>query len=45
MLDRLRDRQLARTVTSFNVVQQLVAFPMLFLGGSYFPSTLAGLRP
>jgi len=27
----------ARTVTSFNVVQQLVAFPMLFLGGSYFP--------
>jgi len=27
----------ARTVTSFNAVQQLVAFPMLFLGRSYFP--------
>jgi ABC-2 type transport system permease protein len=27
----------ARTVQSFNAVQQLVAFPMLFLGRSYFP--------
>ncbi len=27
----------ARTTTSFSAVQQLVAFPMLFLGRSYFP--------
>lgn len=27
----------ARKVTSFGAVQQLVAFPMLFLGRSYFP--------
>ncbi len=27
----------ARTVQSFSAVQQLVAFPMLFLGRSYFP--------
>jgi ABC-2 type transport system permease protein len=27
----------ARTATSFSAVQQLVAFPMLFLGRSYFP--------
>lgn len=27
----------ARTMPSFNAVQQLVAFPMLFLGRSYFP--------
>ncbi len=27
----------ARQVTSFSAVQQLIAFPMLFLGRSYFP--------
>jgi ABC-2 type transport system permease protein len=27
----------ARTVTSYSATQQLVAFPMLFLGRSYFP--------
>lgn len=27
----------ARTVTSFSAAQQLLAFPMLFLGRSYFP--------
>jgi ABC-2 type transport system permease protein len=27
----------AHTVTSYSVFQQLVTFPMLFLGGSYFP--------
>ncbi len=36
----------ARTVTSFNVAQQLTAFPMLFLGRSYFPiDPPAALQP
>ncbi len=36
----------ARTVQSFSAVQQLVAFPMLFLGRSYFPiDPSPALRP
>jgi ABC-2 type transport system permease protein len=32
-----------RAVSSYNVMQQLVAFPMLFLGGSYFPVESSGM--
>jgi ABC-2 type transport system permease protein len=32
-----------RAVSSYNVMQQLVAFPMLFLGGSYFPVESSGV--
>jgi ABC-2 type transport system permease protein len=36
----------ARTVTSFSAIQQLLAFPMLFLGRSYFPiDPPASLKP